>query len=177
MGPIGCIIGAIVGWLLGAAAAVALVHLAASAAAFASDPGDVEDANVGDKALGPIRVNDRVVVFGEHVYDGFHEGWHEIHPLMAVQKLDDLEAYLLWNPAFPDGDTPPFGLSHDDMRQGLDSPAFRGQADSLKDRWCAALNEAFDPGTRDVQRRSRHRWTIHPSVDGCEPEEPVPVPR
>ncbi len=39
---------------------------------FETDPGDVEDANVGDKALGDIGDGSRVAVLGEHVYDGFH---------------------------------------------------------------------------------------------------------
>jgi hypothetical protein len=24
----------------------------------------------------------------EHVYDGFHEGWREIHPLLTICKID-----------------------------------------------------------------------------------------
>ena len=26
------------------------------------------------------------MVYGTHVYDGFHEGWHEFHPLKAIIK-------------------------------------------------------------------------------------------
>jgi glycosyltransferase involved in cell wall biosynthesis len=70
--------------------------------AFHSDPGDVEEENVGDHSLGPITNGDQVVVLGRHVYDGFHEGWHEIHPLMAIMKIDsrDTSQYQEWDPDF-----------------------------------------------------------------------------
>ena len=88
---IGCLIGGIIGAIIGAlaagGAAAAVSYLIVKGtlnAVFDANPGNVEDANVGDKRLGPIRENDKVAVLGEHVYDGFHEGWHELHPLMAV---------------------------------------------------------------------------------------------
>ena len=63
-GPIGCLIGSIIGAIAGAlaggAAAGALSYYGAIEpilqAIFDADPGDVEDANVGDTALGPIRM-------------------------------------------------------------------------------------------------------------------------
>jgi hypothetical protein len=35
--------------------------------------------------------------------------------------------------------------------------------------WCNSLSEAFDPATRTNQNKPQHRWTAHPSVDGCQP--------
>jgi len=202
-GPIGCLIGAILGAILGAllaggaAAAVSYAIIQAILQAiFDADPGDVADANVGDDPLEPLRAGDRVVVLGEHVYDGFHEGWHEIHPLMAVIKIADRKLhgesnyYLEWDPDFPDSAKPPDDLpdmpnappdqditklSPDDMRQGLESDKFRRRVEWLRGRWCALLGEAFDAGVRQTQQGLTHRWTVHPLVDGCQPGDAPPI--
>jgi hypothetical protein len=68
----------------------------AASIAFHFDPGNVQDANVGDWARGPIHEGAHVAVMGRHVYDGFHEGWHEFHPLMMAMKIPD---YLEQQPA------------------------------------------------------------------------------
>ena len=128
-------------------------------ALFNANMGNVEDANVGDTSLGPIRQGDRVIVVGQHVYDGFHEGWHEFHPLMAVMKLNERESseYLEWKPDFDPavdavpGDANPTipnaarGLTADDMRQGLNSPRFAARAALLRDRRGGRTSTAFDP--------------------------------
>ena len=183
-GPIGCLIGGIIGAILGAAALGAAAGLGSKAivdlvlqAIFDANPGEVEDANVGDASLGPIIPGNRVAVLGEFVYDGFHDGWHELHPLMAVQKIvDDRVAdgddYLTWDPFFSDGVKPPTGLSADDMRKGMNSTAFAARARDICNKWCATLREPFEPKTRQEQQKLTHRWTIHPLVDGCDPNEP-----
>lgn len=193
---IGCLIGAIIGAIIGAALGAAVVggigYLIIKGildAIFAADPGDIEDANIGDRRLGPIRAGDKVALVGEHVYDGFHEGWHEMHPLMAIVKLGDEKMgkeapfYLEWNPDFQDSDPVPGDLpsmpsspaddvtqlTPDDMRQGLDSAKFLRRALWLRKHWCGLLTEAFDPAVGETQQGLVHRWTIHPRVDGCRP--------
>ncbi len=183
-GPIGCLIGAIIGAIAGALAAGGLATLAGVgllylilSALFETNKGNVEDANVGDKALGPIRAGDKVIVYGEHVYDGFHEGWHEFHPLMAVMKLDErqVKQYLEWQPDYK-GDASEYeGVTPDDVRQGMNSLAFAAQVKKLKDTWCGMIGEAFSPSVRTHQATEGQQWTIHPFVDGC--EEAVEPPR
>lgn len=181
LGPIFCLLGLLLGlliWLLSTAAGAAIAA-GIMAIIFEASKGDVEDANVGDSALGPITAGDKVMVFGEHVYDGFHEGWNEFHPLMSVVKLNDAESsqYLQWDPNFPTGgalppdtdDMPPAirNLSEADMREGLDSKKFAERADWMLKKYCRMMHETHDPATRDEQAKPKHRWTIHPDVDGC----------
>lgn len=196
-GPVGCAIGGFFGSLLGGALGGAAGGAAAYYGAikpalqglFDAAPGNVEDANVGDRALGPLRLGDQVAVLGTHVYDGYHEGWHEFHPLRAVVKMNQSDPaatptpqqafYLQWNPNFngvpppmPPGET--LALTADDMRQGLSSAAFRARCEALQRMWCAMLNDAFSGPTRAVQQGLDQRWTIHPSVDGCVPAAAQP---
>ncbi|MEO8440648.1 MAG: hypothetical protein ABI540_10565 [Spartobacteria bacterium] len=187
-GPIICllaiIIGAIIGGLIGGAVGGA-IDAGIMAIIFEASMGDVEEANVGDADLGPIREGDRVIVLGEHVYDGFHEGWNEFHPLMAVMKLNQTNqfSYLLWDPAFPDGGAAPGdtddmpadirNLFAQDIQEGLSSTKFAKRAHWLRRKYCGMLRDAFEPRTRDEQKKARHRWTIHPAVDGCREEEEI----
>jgi hypothetical protein len=188
-GPIGCLIGGIIGAIIGAllaggaaAAVSALIMMAALQAIFDADPGDIEDANVGDTALGPIRVGDKVIVIGEHVYDGFHEGWHEFHPLMAIQRIGNEAMFYLerdpmgTKPQPPDHpDMPASGpdditkMKPAEMMAGLNDPRFKKRAEWLKERWCDATDKQFDEKVREAQLHLTERWTIHPSVDGCQP--------
>jgi hypothetical protein len=176
---LGCIIGAIIGGLILGLLGSAAAYIAANAA-FESDPGDVNDANVGDEPLGALKSGDQVVVFGTHVYDGFHEGWHEIHPLKAIIKATDPKLagtlpYLEWDPNFPLTSTGPGGMPAADMRKGLASPTFTKAAMDMKTSWCELLREAFDPTTIRNQHEPQNRWTVHPAVDGCTPPAPPPI--
>jgi len=169
-GLIGCLIGAAIGALAGGGAAAA----AGAYAAFNSNPGDFNDANVGDTPITPILKDDLIVVYGTHVYDGFHEGWHEFHPIMAILKFNNLNfqgaiQYLEWDPNFPDGAEVPVGLTVADMRAGLNSGAFRAAAQKVLDQWCAAISQPLAPGMANTQALPENRWTIHPAVDGCQP--------
>jgi hypothetical protein len=144
----------------------------AASIAFHSDPGNVQDANVGDWALGPIHEGDLVAVVGRRVYDGFHEGWHEFHPLMMVMKILD---YLEQQPAIGSSDPTPAGLTTDDMKQWLGSAPFKARAIDIRDRWCKALHLVQDPGLHILQDHPENRWTIHPDIDGCDPAGAPPL--
>jgi hypothetical protein len=181
LGPILCLLGLLLGlliWLISTAIGAGIAA-GIMAIIFEASKGDVEDANVGDEPLGPITAGDKVIVVGEHVYDGFHEGWNEFHPLMAVAKLnkDESSQYLEWNPAFPDGaalptdtDDMPAGirnLNQLDMQEGLNSGKFAERAAWMRAKYCKMMHEIFDPATRAEQAKPKHRWTVHPDVDGC----------
>lgn len=127
---------------------------------FDAGPRDVESANVGDKALGPIQMGDKVAVMGEHVYDGYHDGWNEFHPLMAVVKIDKSGGvgpgyYLEWQPSLPQKPPPPppgeaITLTKEDMKQRLNSDDFRKRCKHLQDTWCRMLSDAFTRQTTSV---------------------------
>jgi hypothetical protein len=196
LGLIGCIIGAIIGAIIGflaAAAAAKAITDAILQSIFETKPGSVEDANVGDKPLGTLKPGDRVVLYGRHVYDGFHAGWHEIHPLLTIVRVSSVklpdgrqqEFYLQWDPDLhdPAPDLRVFdptlpALTPTDVQQGLGSATFRKCAEALKERSCNHLRQPFDAGVAEAQQQPEHRWTIHPSVDGCRPTVPAePGPR
>jgi hypothetical protein len=184
-GPIGCIIGAIIGAIIGGLVGLggsALVIDAVLEGIFETNPGDV-----GDEPLGELKRGDKVVVFGEHVYDGLHEGWHEIHALLAICKVGSFKTpegteasfYIEWDPGFPDRKPPSHEfdpalpeLAAADMRAGLASDPFRKRATALRDRWCRLLSERFDEKVGQTQQGLDQRWTVHPAVDGCMPAEP-----
>jgi hypothetical protein len=62
------------------------------------------------------------------------------------------------------------------MEAGLGSETFRKRCELLRDTWCEQLKEALKAETRQVQQKLEHRWTIHPTVDGCRPRNSVPPP-
>jgi hypothetical protein len=195
-GPLGCLIGSIIGFILGLGAGGAAGAYIAANAAFNSDPGDVNDANVGDIPLGSLGDDDKVIVYGTHVYDGFHSGWHELHPLMAIMRCPPPEIYtnlpglntetiafnppyIEWNPVSVPGmnGIPNSGLTDLDVMKGLASPAFTTTAKRIQRQWCELLNEAFAPPTQTAQKLQQNRWTIHPLVDGCKADATPPPPR
>jgi hypothetical protein len=180
---VGCVVATVVGAIAGGLGGAAGAAYLGASAAFNSDPGELNDANVGDDPLLALGNGDRVVVFGTHVYDGFHTGWHEFHPLKAIIKLGDPKLaifglpYIEWNPNDDAVGIPSAGLTAADVKQGLASLAFTLAAKNLKDTWCKLVTEAFTPGTINTQDQPEHRWTIHPAVDGCSPNgAPLPPP-
>jgi hypothetical protein len=183
---VGCVVATVVGAIAGGLGGAAGAAYLGASAAFNSDPGDLNDANVGDDPLSGLGVNDHVVVFGTHVYDGFHTGWHEFHPLKAIIKAGDPKLdpkltmslpYVEWNPGPGAVEIKSAGLTVDDVQKGLASADFTKAAKKMKDSWCSLLTAAFSPVTTNTQGQSEHRWTIHPAVDGCSPNgAPLPPP-
>jgi hypothetical protein len=93
---------------------------------------------------------DLLVVSGEWVYDSLHQGFNEIHPVRSCQRIG------YWAGSW--------GLV--DTGTGPPEP-FDWQA--IRDRWCAAIASAGSPTTIDNQQKPENQWTIHPSIDGCQP--------
>lgn len=147
----------VIGWV---ACLIAAIILAASAAALlaglthglldAASPSDVNPALGGELQQNACDGTgaDIVVVSGEWVYDSLHEGWNEIHPIRHCEKIGTWAG--TWASSFPSM-TP-----------------FDGQA--LRDIWCRAVTAAGSPLTVANQKDPRNQWTVHPELDGCEPD-------
>ena len=136
----------------GAIIAAILAFLAFLAALFGAlfglgdtgSPGDVDpglgDLHTNDPAHGDIGA-DLLYVYGTWVYDTFHEGWNEIHPIKVCARVGR------WDGDWPDG------------------------FDGLIDRITGAFDDANDPGTKHEQDRPKHGWHEHPDVDGCDEDD------
>lgn len=139
-GPIGAIVGGILAFLALLAALIGgLLGL--------GDTGDPSDV---DPNLGQLHTNDPdngnlgadlLYVQGTWVFDTFHEGWNEIHPVKVCTRVGR------WDGEWPDD----FGTTVDQTKDGFD--------DAGKDE------------TKEEQKRPEHGWHVHPDVDGCEGED------
>jgi len=152
----------IIGWIAcaiaAAVAAVALVILLL-AGWFGADDGDPshQAVNPGDGDLNTPNEaghgGDYVVITGDWVYDAGHDGWNEIHPSRTVQKIHGAPYW----------------------QRGSSEEALKNFELVLND-WCERVGEATSPLTQSQQQRPEHQWTLHPAIDGCQPEgsqEPI----
>jgi hypothetical protein len=87
---------------------------------------------------------DILFVRGTWVYDPLHEGWNEFHPIKVCTKIRKWEGD--WG-----------GSCGDDVILRV-----RG-----------AFEDATSDDTQTNQERPEHRWTVHPEVDGCLPENVI----
>jgi len=142
-------------WPLYAAAVLALLALLAALIGALVGLGDTGSPADVDPSLGNLHTNDPaqnnlgadlLYVMGSWVYDSFHDGWNELHPIKACSRIGR------W-----DGDWP------------------AGFEDTIK-RFDQAFEDANNPDTRDEQDHPRHEWTEHPDVDGCDDEADPPPP-
>lgn len=95
---------------------------------------------------------DLLYVYGTWVFDSFHTGWNELHPIKKCTSMGK------WKGAWP--------------TDVLD------RAKRLDDGFA----DARDPATVAQQQEPKYRWEIHPLIDGCgdypgvrPPEDDSPV--
>lgn len=107
--------------------------------------GDHDYTDPGDGAI-PAEIHqpdsqgfgsDLMYVSGRWVFDSFHEGWNEIHPVKVCTPLGT------WNGAWP-----------------TDIGDRKARADQ-------GFKDANDPSTKTHQNDHKWRWTVHPYIDGC----------
>ncbi|GBE13569.1 hypothetical protein BMS3Bbin14_01068 [bacterium BMS3Bbin14] len=139
----------VIGWIacaIGVALTVASVIMIiaglAHALSDAASPGDVAPSLGGSLHWGCNGQNaDIVVVSGTWVYDSLHKGWNEIHPVKHLQRI------AKWSGSWP-------WTAQDAVKQ-----------------WCQAIDSAKSPLTQGNQQKPENQWTIHPEIDGCDPDE------
>jgi hypothetical protein len=120
-------------------------------------PGDAAD----DPDSGSVEDGDCIVVRGHHIYDAGHcQGWHEIHPVLHVQKLcSAADTSCQTRTCFEADPT---------------DPAVQQSVRDLVATWCAAIGQTTDPVVIEKQQQPENRWCFHPDVDGCQAPEPIP---
>lgn len=135
----------IIGWIACLVAAVLLVGALITfvigiihGLSDAAGPSDVNPELGGTLTWGCAGMGaDLLVVSGKWIYDSFHGGWNEIHPVRHCQKIGT------WRGEWPF-----------DVRGSLEE-------------WCHAIKETYLPLTLDNQKIPENQWVIHPEIDGC----------
>lgn len=140
----------VIGWItcaitavLTVAAVIAAIAGIAHAQSDAASPSDIDPSLGGSLHWGCNGQGaDLVVVTGKWVYDSFHGGWNEIHPVRHLQRIGT------WK-----GGPWPFVAQ-----------------DAVK-KWCSAVGSSTSPLTVAGQAKPENKWRIHPEVDGCDPDD------
>jgi hypothetical protein len=140
-GPVGLAVAAILAFLAFLAALIGgLFGLGDTGSPADVDPG-LGDLHTNDAAQGGVGA-DLLYVYGTWVYDSYHEGWNELHPIKVCARVGR------W-----DGDWP----------KDLDG--------GMIDRINAGFDDARDPDTQQEGKRPKHGWHEHPDVDGCDEDD------
>jgi hypothetical protein len=110
-------------------------------------PGSPTDVSPDLKELAE---GDIVVVRGVWIYDSFHEGWNEIHPIkdchIALAAKDSGMTKLSpWPPGF----------------------ATAAEVKAQLELWCPMIQDAHDAEDGGSRDDPKNDWTLHPLVDGC----------
>jgi hypothetical protein len=94
---------------------------------------------------------DLLAVIGTWVYDAGHNdqnvGWNEIHPIKFCSKVGTWDGQ--WHP---------------------------DQIQPQIDRLQGMVGQASSPITKGQQQNPENQWTVHPLIDGCDPNQPLPKP-
>lgn len=98
---------------------------------------------------------DILVVKGTWVYDSAHTGWNEIHPIKECQKIGTMIGQG-WA-EIQVADNPPVLLQIPDVPGWIAG-------------WCGLMDTAVATGTAANQQLPQNQWTVHPLVDGCDPD-------
>ena len=158
----------VIGWLVCLIAALIWLVITAVSTAIAwaaADSGNIY--NVYDPAAGPLKAadpktgegGDVILCRGDWVYDAGHNGWNEIQPARSIQKLTDL-----------------IPAKYQSMSKA-DATLVAEFKKEVLDPWCYFVSQASDPVTHAAQDDPENNWHIHPSIDGCDADDPPEVPK
>jgi hypothetical protein len=100
---------------------------------------------------------DILAVQGTFVYDSGHEGWNEIHPIKQCQRIGKMTGQGWAEIQIVDGPPIMLQLTMTDLQTYING-------------WCALLSTANVSTTVANQQLPQNQWTVHPFVDGCDPD-------
>jgi hypothetical protein len=118
---------------------------------------------------------DILFVKGTWVFDTFHEGWNELHPLkkcylVAKAKYSKPDV-IDWDDAIA-----PYMVAQNRWKWNNGTIDMQGDPAKPADwtnwvqAWCDLDETASRPPTVTAQSLPENQWTIHPVVDGCTPD-------
>ncbi|HEX4282876.1 MAG TPA: hypothetical protein VHZ27_19055 [Solirubrobacteraceae bacterium] len=91
-------------------------------------------------------------MYGRWVYDSFHSGGNELHPIHYMIKMGEVTKGEIVNGKWPSG------------------------VGQLQQRYDEAFGAISAPGAAVLQAQPQNGWTLHPLLDGCQGPTPYPDP-
>jgi len=146
----------------------------------------VYDPVTGQTSSAMHPLSDILFVRGTWVFDTFHEGWNELHPIKdcyLVAKASWQSADVIdWDNAIASymvaiGRWTWDALKLPNFTPIKDGPPKPSDWTDWVKFWCDHVETASSPLTVAAQSRQENQWTIHPLIDGCQPErrgDPAP---
>jgi hypothetical protein len=124
--------------------------------AIAGHKGAPEDVLI-DQGWGTIHVGDHIAVVGDWVFDSAHDGWHELHPVKKILKMQC--PYPTTTTLGPAPGIPGHPVS--DEEHDKECAAWLGD---LRKLLCARIGDADRPEVRDAQTKPQSKWLAHPRL-------------
>jgi hypothetical protein len=172
----------VIGWF--ACLVLSLIAAIIAIAGFFGAIGDRAKPNVYDPVTGKNSDelhsgSDILFVKGTWVFDTFHEGWNELHPVKECYRIATasfvrpdvidwdaaIASYMVaigrwkWDPAQLPALKP----------LKLDGPPKPQDWTDWVGFWCDHVGTTSDPLTVAGQAQPVNQWVVHPAVDGCDP--------
>ena len=114
----------------------------------AGSEGSPEDVAT-DPDSGTVEVGDCIAMIGDWIYDSGHDGWHELHPvkgLLRLQRKDEQSKH-----------------AHKKDDQSKTDPCLTMTEARIK-KICSMVRSREDPVTKQAQGLAANQWLTHPRV-------------
>jgi hypothetical protein len=123
--------------------------------AIAGHKGAPEDVLI-DQGWGTLHVGDHIAVVGDWIFDSAHEGWHELHPVKKILKVQCPVPDTTLGPA---PGIPGHPLSEEERDK--ECAVWLGDIHKLL---CRRIGDPDRPEVRDGQVQPKNQWVAHPRL-------------
>jgi hypothetical protein len=120
--------------------------------------------NVFNQNGAPNAPVDVAYCYGRWVFDSFHSGWNELHPLHFMIKIAGSSPTTA-------AAAPPM-MTNQSVSQG-NWPPNLGQ---IKDQYDQQFGFIYSAPATELRREPQNQWKLHPLLDGCRAATPYASP-